>query len=433
MSEPDQTPLSAGPNPPEAWKKNTTIFLSSQALSLLGSALVQYALLWHITLQTKSGLMMTLYIICGFLPTFFLSPFAGVWADRYDRKKLIILADAIIAAVTLLMAIVFLSGNRSFPLMLIVAAVRAFGSAIQQPAVGAILPQMVPQEYLTKVHGINGSIQSALSFAAPLLSGVLYSFMKLEAIFFIDAVTAALAIFLLAGFLRVAPHARALQRKNLKSQASPYFKDMADGFRYIKEHRFLVGFFIYVGTFLILVTPAALLTPLQTARRFGEEVWRLTAIEMLFSVGMMAGGLLIAAWGGFKNRMLTMVASNIIMAFCTIALGLTEDFWLYLIVMGFFGISMPYYNTPSMVMIQTHVEESYMGRVFSVMTMISSSLMPLGMLIFGPLADKISIEILLLGTGAAMLLTAATVLGRKKLISAGLPKVAEGANPAPLA
>jgi MFS family permease len=74
-------------SPDKAWKKNTAIFLSSQALSLLGSALIQYALLWQITLETKSGLMMTLYIICGFLPTFFLSPFAGVWADRYDRKN----------------------------------------------------------------------------------------------------------------------------------------------------------------------------------------------------------------------------------------------------------------------------------------------------------------------------------------------------------
>jgi DHA3 family macrolide efflux protein-like MFS transporter len=99
--------------------------------------------------------------------------------------------------------------------------------------------------------------------------------------------------------------------------------------------------------------------------------------------------------------------------------------------MGVFGVTMPYYNTPSMVMIQTHVEESYMGRVFSVMTMISSSLMPLGMLIFGPLADKISIEILLIGTGFAMLLTALVVLGRRKLISAGLSNVHGNLDPSP--
>ena len=70
------------------WKRDLALFMSSQTFSLLGSSLVQYAMLWHLTLTTKSGAMMTLYIICGFVPTFLLSPFAGVWADRYDRKQI---------------------------------------------------------------------------------------------------------------------------------------------------------------------------------------------------------------------------------------------------------------------------------------------------------------------------------------------------------
>lgn len=412
-----------------SWKKNIAVFLSSQTLSLFGSSLVQYALMWHITLETKSGLMMTLYIVCGFLPTFFLSPFAGVWADRYDRKKLIILADALIALVTLALAIVFLSGNKSIPLLFLAAGIRAFGSAIQQPAVGAMLPQMVPQESLTRINGINGSIQSALSLVSPIASGALLGLAGIEFIFFIDVATAALAIALLAGFLKVKPHAKALESKTLPGGGFSYFKDMADGFRYIREHRFLVGYFIYVGLFLWMITPAAFLTPLQTTRRFGEEVWRLTALEILFSAGMMLGGVAIAAWGGFKNGMKTMVLSNAIMALCTLALGIVGEFWLYLAIMGVFGVTIPFYNTPSMVMIQEHVEEAYMGRVFSVMTMVSTSLMPLGMLVFGPLADAMRIEILLLGTGAAMLALGAVVLGRKRLMEAGLPK-AEAPAPA---
>src|SRR6185437_16579139 len=94
----------------ENWKRNIIIFLSSQTISLFGSSLVQYAIMWHITLTTKSGLMMTLYIICGFIPTFILSPVAGVWADRYNRKMLIILADGLIAFATLILAILFLMG-----------------------------------------------------------------------------------------------------------------------------------------------------------------------------------------------------------------------------------------------------------------------------------------------------------------------------------
>lgn len=69
------------------WKKNIALFFGGQTISLFGSSLVQYAIMWHITLTTESGMMMTLYIICGFIPTFILSPVAGVWADRYNRKN----------------------------------------------------------------------------------------------------------------------------------------------------------------------------------------------------------------------------------------------------------------------------------------------------------------------------------------------------------
>ena len=92
------------------WKRNIVLFLGSQTISLFGSALVQFAILWHITLETKSGIMMMLYILCGFVPTFLLSPFAGVWADRFNRKLLIAGADMLIAVSTLALAILFMNG-----------------------------------------------------------------------------------------------------------------------------------------------------------------------------------------------------------------------------------------------------------------------------------------------------------------------------------
>ena len=397
------------------WKRDLALFLSSQTISLLGSSLVQYAMLWHITLQTKSGAMMTLYIICGFVPTFILSPFAGVWADRYDRKRLIILSDAMIALVTLGLALAFMAGYEAVWLLLAGAALRAVGSAIQGPAVGAILPQIVPEDKLIRANGLNGTIQSAIMLFSPLLSGALLTLASLELIFFIDVVTAGLAISVLL-VLRVATHAKAAAK-----QETGYLSDMMEGFRYIRDHRYLVSYFAYVGFFLFLISPAAFLTPLQVARSFGEDVWRLTAIEMVFSVGMLAGGVLISSWGGFRNRMHTMIASNLVMAACAIALALVPSFWLYLVVMGVFGISMPLYNTPSAVVIQEHVEPDFLGRVFSVLTMLFTSIMPLAMLLFGPVADAVPIEWLLLGTGGIMLVLGTLVLRNRRLIEAGVP------------
>lgn len=404
------------------WKRNIILFLSSQTISLFGSSLVQYAIMWYITLTTESGMMMTLYIICGFIPTFILSPIAGVWADRYNRKLLIMLSDGMIALATLVLAIVFIMGYDATWLLFVMAAIRAMGTGIQTPAVGAILPQIVPKEQLTRVNGINGSVQAVIMFVSPIVSAALLTMATIEAIFFIDVITAALAIGTLLMFFNIPAHQKAAEQQN-----TSYLDDMKKGVIYVRNHAFLKKFFLFFSVFFVLMAPAAFLTPLQVARTFGDDVWRLTAIEIAFSVGMMAGGGVIAAWGGFKNKIYTMMLSALIMGACTVALGLVPVFWIYLIFMAFFGVAMPIFNTPTTVLLQEKVDENYLGRIFGVFGMISTSMMPIGMLIFGPIADVVQIEWLLIGTGL-LILVLSIVFGRSKvLIEAGQPvvKVAE--------
>jgi MFS transporter, DHA3 family, macrolide efflux protein len=398
----------------ENWLKNIILFLSSQTISLFGSSLVQYAIMWYITLETESGLMMTLYIICGFIPTFLLSPVAGVWADRYNRKLLIILADGLIAMATLILAILFLMGYDSIWLLFLMAAIRALGTGIQTPAVGAILPQIVPKDKLTKVNGANGSIQAVIMFVSPMVSAALLAMASIEIIFFIDVITAAIAIVTLLAFLKISVHEKAAEK-----QTTSYYTDFKEGIKYVNSHGFLKRFFLFFAVFLVLMAPAAFLTPLQVTRSFGGDVWELTAIEIAFSIGMMAGGGIIASWGGFRNKVSTMTLASVIMGVCTLALGIIPNFWIYLGFMALFGVAMPIFNTPTTVLLQEKIEENYLGRVFGVMGMISTSMMPLGMLIFGPIADFIAIEWLLVGTGILIIILA-VLLGRDKvLIEAG--------------
>ncbi|OBR64142.1 MFS transporter [Paenibacillus oryzae] len=405
------------------WKRDIILFLSSQTISLFGSALVQYAIMWYVTLTTKSGLMMTLFIICGFIPTFLLSPFAGVWADRFNRKFLIMIADAMIALVTLILAITFLLGYKEPWLLFVIAAVRALGAGIQTPAVAAILPQIVPEDKLTKVNGINGSLQALMMFVAPIVSASLLTWATIEFIFFIDVVTAALAIGTLFFFLKIPLHEKASEQ-----QTTSYLDDFKLGLSYIKNHSFLKPFFTFFAFFFVLMAPAAFLTPLQVARSFGEEYWRLTAIEIAFSIGMMAGGAIIASWGGFRNKIFTMAFANVVMGLCTIALGVTPVFWIYLIFMGLFGVAMPMANTPTMVLLQERVDPNYMGRIFGIFSMISTSMMPIGMMIFGPLADVIQIEWLLFGTGLLLVALAIMFISSKRLVEAGKPVAKEASE-----
>ncbi|MBL8966687.1 MAG: MFS transporter [Spirochaetaceae bacterium] len=408
------------------WRRDAAIFLASQTISLLGSSLVQYALMWHVTLATKSGAMMTLYIVAGFVPTFLLSPFGGVWADRYDRKRLIILADAGIALVTLVLALFFLAGRTEIWLFFVAAAIRAVGQAVQGPAVGAILPQFVPEDKLMRVSGVNGTIQSTIMLVSPILSGALLSLSSIVTIFFIDVGTAAVAIAALSLFLRVPARERAPE-----SAGASHLEDFRLGLRYVRDHRYLLSFFLFLGFLYFLVAPVAFLTPLQATRSYGPEVWRLTAIEIAFSLGMMGGGAFLAAWGGFRNRMRTIVLSTLMMGICTVALGLAPPFWLYLGIMLVFGVGMPFFNTPAAVMLQEHVADDYLGRVFGLLSMLSTSLMPLAMLFFGPLADAVRIEWILLATGAALLLQGFLALGRRRLMEAGLPAARDGAATEP--
>ena len=167
------------------WKTAITAFLTAQMISLLGSSLVQYAIIWHITLTTSSGKMLTISTLCGFLPQILISLIAGVWIDRYNRKKLIMLADAAIAASTLLLAVAFLMGYRYNWALFIVLAIRSAGTGIQTPAVNAIIPQIVPQEKLMKINGINSTLSSLIMFLSPAISGAILTVASLEVTLFI--------------------------------------------------------------------------------------------------------------------------------------------------------------------------------------------------------------------------------------------------------
>lgn len=398
------------------WKRNASLYIIGQFMSMFGSMLVQHAITWQITLETKSGVIMTLFTCAALLPMTLISPFAGVWADRHNRKHLIVISDACIALVTLGLAVAYISGYKNVWLMFIVVVARSFGQGIQQPAVSAMIPQIVPTDSLQRFNGIQSSIQSLNMFAAPMVAGALLSFLPIEYIFFIDVVTAAIGISIVLIFVRVSgvPHT-----EEIKHGIKAYFHELREGLRYINSKAWLKIIILYSAFFSFFASPSALLTPLQTARTFGDDVWRLTAIEIVFSIGAVIGGILISVWGGFKNKAHTIVMACALFGLTGFLLGVVPDFWVYLGVMLICGATMPMFNTPSMTLLQSKIDPDKMGRVFSVMMMFSGLAMPLGMAVFGPLSDVMRIEWLLITTGMVIFLSGLALLGARSLIEIG--------------
>jgi len=183
----------------ETWLKKLILFLISQTVTLIGSLVVSFAVMWYITIETSSGVMMTIAVLCIFLPQIFISLIAGVWADRYNRKTLIIVSDLAIAAATLALAIFWIKGYTSFTILFLVMALRSIGQGIQQPTVNALIPQIVPVEHLTRVNAVNATIMNVLNLLTPALGGVLLAAGFVEALFF-DVATAVIGVIIL-GFL----------------------------------------------------------------------------------------------------------------------------------------------------------------------------------------------------------------------------------------
>jgi DHA3 family macrolide efflux protein-like MFS transporter len=390
------------------WVRHTALFLSGQTISLFGSSIVQYAILWYLTLQTQSGLVLTLATAFGFLPQALFSIFGGVWADRHNRKLLLIGADATIAATTLVLAFLLWQGADSLWLIYVTLAIRSAGAGIQIPAVGALLPQIVPTTALIRVNGINMSIQSAMTLIAPAAAAAVFAWLGLGAVLLVDVGTALVGIGLVAA-IPVATLVRTAERRG-------YFGDLAAGLRYVRSHAVIRRVLLFFAIVFVLMAPPGYLSPLMVVRTFGEEVWKLTLNELAFGLGMLVGGAAIAAWGGWRDRMQMLRATSLAFGVLSIALGLSGDilgwsgnFIAYLLFMLVLGVAVAFFSTTAMTLFQEQVEPEMQGRVFGVQGIVMALAMPIGMLIFGPMADVISVELIAIIAGLVTLVVTVIV------------------------
>lgn len=383
-----------------SWKKTVATFLVGQTITTFGSYLVQYAIMWHLTLTTKSGLVLALAAVFGFLPQAIVSIFAGVWADRVNRKTMIIISDSTIALATLGLAALMLSGVKDLWLIFLVMAVRSVGAGVQMPAISALIPQIVPTEQLMRINGINSTIQSALGLLAPVAAAAVYAYASLEAILFIDVVTAIIGLSFLA-FVPVPTLERAAS-----AEKPSYFTDLKDGLRYIFGNplvRWVMAIFAIV--FFLIVAPSNL-SPLMVVRNFGNEVWMLTVLEIAFGVGMALGGALMAFIGPKLDRLTTIIATSIIFGFLAVGMGFTTNLILFYVLFFIIGLVVPAFSTSAFTLLQETVEPERQGRVFGFLGIVMSVAMPIGMAVLGPLADVVSVELLLIITGAVTVVIA---------------------------
>ena len=408
--------------PHPQWVRRTVQFLAGQTISLFGSALVQYAILWYLTLETKSGVVLTAATVLGWLPQAVVSVFGGVWADRHDRKLLIIGADLTIAVSTLALAVAFLRGSGELWMVLLAMAVRSAGAGVQQPAVGAVLPQLVPTAQLMRVNGINASLNSALMLLSPAVAAALFASFGLTSVLFVDVATAVIGVVLLALL--------AVPRLPRPAVRLGYTEDLRAGVRYARNHPVVGWILVSFAVVFFLVVPPSYLTPLLIVRTFGDEVWMLTANEVSFSIGMVLGGAVLASWGASRDRMALLTGATVVLGVLSVLLGIAPVLWVFLALMFLVGVVVPAFSTTSATMLQESVELEMQGRVFGLLGIVMALAMPAGMAVFGPLSDVVSVEAVLIAGGVLTVLVGVVI--RAKAPDFGPPAVTPPVGQAPV-
>ena len=384
------------------WKRKAILFFFSQSVTLFGSTLVSFAIVWYVTLKTSSGGWVALLTVCSFLPQTLVSFVSGALADRYSKKRLIIGSDAAIAVATLALALLLPSlgeGNGVLTALLFASVIRSIGAGIQLPAVGAIIPQFVPEEHLMRVNGINATLQSVVQFAAPAAAGAILSLGTLRSTLWIDIVTAAVGI----GFLACLAMPR---QPSLPETQAPFVSDLKEGIRYIRQNRFFEKLLFLYGLFILLSVPGGFLASLLVARVYGGSYLNLTIVELVGFAGMTAGGVLIGVWGGFKNRVKTLLIGVAACGLLTIGMGSVRQFLLYLAMILFMGVAITMAQTAVTTLVQERANPAMQGRMFGLIGTMYSGFLLIGMSVFGPLADLVSLPLLMVLTGGALAVVA---------------------------
>ncbi|ULL18935.1 MFS transporter [Paenibacillus sp. H1-7] len=380
------------------WKKTFAIIFSGQIFSILTSSMVQFSIIWHLTETANSAEVLMLAGLFAFLPQALLGPFIGVWLDRWNRKKTMIIADSTIALFSFILGVYFYFGEPSLGFVYLILMVRSAASAFHAPAFQAAIPLIAPEDQLTRVAGWHQMVFSCSNVIGPALGIAVYSATSLGTVLFLDVAGALLANGML---MLVAIH----QPKAETIRKSSFFSEFKLGWETFVTVKPIVIITIATAIFGIVFMPLAMLFPLMTLSHFGRGGYSASVVEAVFGIGMILGGAALSVLASKFKDTTYMSWSLVLIGATSIASGVipSEAFIIFVIMSLIMGAAAPLFNGPYMAMIQRAYEPETLGRVISFVTSITMLSSPIGLSLAGPVADKYGVQMWFLWSGIVIL------------------------------
>ena len=374
-----------------AWRLRFFTFWSAQAVSMIGSSLTQFALVWWLTEKTGSATILATSTLVAMLPGIVIGPIAGVLVDRWNRKRVINIADGVSALVAFILALLFWQNLIEVWHIYVAMFVRSVAGSFQFPAVQSSTSLMVPDEQLARVQGLNQMLQGISMIVAPPLGALMLSLMPFASIMAVDIFTALLAIVLVL-IIRIPQPQQADSKPNTLRSV---WQDFRQGVQYIFSWPGLIGIMIISSLLNLLLTPAFSLMPILVTNHLQGGAVQLAWLNTTFGVGIIVGGALLGIWGGFKRKITTSMFGLLGMAIGVLLIGFAPfaGFWWVITGMAFVGVMNPIANGPFFAVLQSVVAPEIQGRVFTVIGSVSMLMSPIGLAIAGPLSDRFGVQI----------------------------------------
>ena len=386
-----------------AWLAPFFSVWTGAALSLVGSRIAQFALVWWLTQKTGSATVLATASLVALIPEIALGPIAGAYVDRWDRRKVMIFSDGFVALVSLWLGYLFWIESLAIWHVYAAMFLRAVAGSFHWPALSASTSLMVPKEHLSRVAGANQTLYGMLNIIGPPLGALFMAIMPLFGVMLLDVGTATLAILPLM-FVRVPRPER--QTDDTAGQVS-IWTDIQEGFHYMRAWPGLMALIGMAMVLKIALTPAFSLLPLLVSQHFQGDAAQLSLLEAIFGGGVVAGGVLLSAWGGFKRKILTTMVGLFVLAVGFLFLGIVpaNAFWMALVAALGIGLAIPLIDGPIMAIMQGNVAPEMQGRVFTLMGSLIWLTSPFSLAVAGPVSDWLGLQVWYLIAGFLCLAT----------------------------
>jgi DHA3 family macrolide efflux protein-like MFS transporter len=374
------------------------IIFSGQSFSIFGTRLVQFALVWYLTSTTGSAQVLTTASIVALLPQVLIAPFAGAFVDRWNRRRVMMLSDSLIAAGVLVLAVLFAFHRVEVWHIYAIMLFRSAGGAFQWPAMQASTSMMVSKQHLSRVAGLNQSLQGLVNIVAPPAGALLLDILPMQYVLAVDVITAVFAV----GPLFFIP---VPQPERGDESARGVLKEMKEGLTWLwsmKPIVMIMGISLMIN---LVTTPAFTLLPLMITKYFKGGAIELAWVQSANGVGMILGGIALGIWGGFKSRARTAFTALFIGGLGILGFSQTpaDMFMLGICFVFVFGFMNAIGNSSFFSVLQSIVPFEIQGRVFTLIMATSTAVAPIGLFIAGPVADIMGIRFWFVIAGAMIL------------------------------